>query len=33
MEVSKCVDCGAKIGGEHHALIQGNQLAGEIDGA
>eukprot|EP00347_Sterkiella_histriomuscorum_P002994 403366003 len=31
MEVSKCPDCGATIGGSNHALVQGNQHAGEFD--
>ncbi len=33
MEKSKCPDCGASIGGQDHALLQGNQHAGEIDGS
>ena len=33
MEEAKCPECGAKIGGQQHALTAGNQLAGEMDGA
>ncbi|KAH3703326.1 hypothetical protein DPMN_078360 [Dreissena polymorpha] len=30
---SKCPECKADIGGEHHRLAEGNQLASEMDGA
>ncbi|KAH3813291.1 hypothetical protein DPMN_141744 [Dreissena polymorpha] len=30
---SKCPECKAEIGGEHHRLVDGNQLATEMDGA
>ncbi|KAH3815148.1 hypothetical protein DPMN_143669 [Dreissena polymorpha] len=30
---SKCPECKADIGGEHHRLSEGNQLASEMDGA
>lgn len=33
MQVSKCPDCGEQIGGHNHALLRGNQLAREMDGA
>lgn len=33
MEISKCNECGAQIGGRNHALLSTNQLAREIDGA
>ena len=33
MEKSKCPDCGAVIGGEHHRLVEDNQVATEMDGA
>jgi len=33
MEKRKCPDCGATIGGTHHTLVQGNQVATEMDGA
>lgn len=33
MQVSKCNECGAKIGGQNHALLPNNQLAREMDGA
>lgn len=29
----KCPECKADIGGENHRLTEGNQLAGEMDGA
>ena len=32
-EIAKCPECGAKIGGTNHQLLQGNQLAPEMDGA
>lgn len=33
MQVSTCNECGAKIGGQNHALLGDNQFAGEMDGA
>lgn len=33
MEVGKCNECGAKIGGTQHTLLGDNQLASEMDGA
>ena len=33
MEVAKCPECGYEIGGQSHALVTGNELAPEIDGA
>ena len=33
MEEAKWPECGAKIGGQQHALTAGNQLAREMDGA
>lgn len=33
MQISKCNECGERIGGEHHSLLRGNQLAREMDGA
>lgn len=33
MEKSKCPDCKADIGGQNHALVNGNVLASEMDGA
>ncbi|CAG4965233.1 unnamed protein product [Parnassius apollo] len=33
MEVSKCVECGAAIGGRSHTLLNTNTLAPEVDGA
>ena len=33
MEEAKCPECGAKIGGQQHALTASNQLASEMDGA
>lgn len=33
MEETKCPDCDATIGGTHHRLVQGNQVASEMDGA
>lgn len=33
MELSKCIDCGAPIGGINHALQAGNAHAGEMDGS
>jgi hypothetical protein len=33
MEESTCPDCGARIGGQSHALRADNQLASEMDGA
>ena len=32
-EIAKCPECGAKIGGTNHWLLQGNQFAPEMDGA
>ena len=32
-EIAKCPECGAKIGGTNHQLLQDNQLAREMDGA
>ena len=32
-EIAKCPDCGARIGGTNHRLLQDNQLAPEMDGA
>ena len=33
MEKSKCPECDALIGGQHHRLAEGNELAPEMDGA
>lgn len=33
METAKCPECGHMIGGQSHALVTGNELASEIDGA
>ncbi|XP_044270386.1 NFX1-type zinc finger-containing protein 1-like [Tribolium madens] len=33
MVVSKCPECGCKIGGTQHTLLADNQLASEMDGA
>ena len=33
MEEANCPECGARIGGQNHALISDNQLAPEMDGA
>ncbi|XP_061715965.1 NFX1-type zinc finger-containing protein 1-like isoform X2 [Cydia pomonella] len=33
MELSKCPDCGAAIGGQRHTLTAGNQHAREMDGS
>jgi hypothetical protein len=33
MEESKCPECGAGIGGQHHRLADDNELAPEMDGA
>ncbi|XP_077298494.1 NFX1-type zinc finger-containing protein 1-like [Arctopsyche grandis] len=33
MEESKCPECGCKIGGTHHRLLDNNQLAPEMDRA
>ena len=33
MEEGKCPECGAGIGGQHHTLLEDNQLAPEMDGA
>lgn len=33
MQISTCNECGARIGGQNHALLRDNQLAREIDGA
>ena len=32
-EIARCPECGAKIGGTNHRLIQDNRLAPEMDGA
>ena len=32
-EIAKCPECGARIGGESHALLPDNRLAPEMDGA
>ena len=32
MEVSRCPDCKAQIGGSNHQLIQGNSFASELGG-
>ena len=33
MEKAKCLECGTKVGGTMHQLLQGNQFAPEMDGA
>ncbi|KAM9410372.1 NFX1-type zinc finger-containing protein 1 [Pholidichthys leucotaenia] len=33
MESRRCPDCNATIGGQNHALVSGNQVASEMDGA
>ncbi|XP_049773523.1 NFX1-type zinc finger-containing protein 1-like [Schistocerca cancellata] len=33
MEVGKCPDCGARIGGSSHRLLDDNRHAGELDGS
>ena len=33
METSKCPECKAVIGGTRHKLVEGNQLASEMDNA
>ncbi|KAL4707808.1 hypothetical protein ACJJTC_001754, partial [Scirpophaga incertulas] len=33
MVISKCNECGAKIGGQNHTLLSDNSLASEIDGS
>ncbi|KAG1963351.1 NFX1-type zinc finger-containing protein 1 [Pimephales promelas] len=33
MEQSKCPECNADIGGTNHTLLQGNDVASEMDGA
>lgn len=33
MEISKCADCGAQIGGTNHALLSDNAHAPEMDGS
>lgn len=33
MEVGKCIECGEKIGGERHELLQNNQHTGDFDGS
>jgi hypothetical protein len=33
MEESKCNECGARIGGQHHQLRRDNEFAPEMDGA
>ena len=33
MQIAKCPECGAQIGGQSHALLPGNRLAPEMDGA
>jgi hypothetical protein len=32
-QISKCNECGARIGGTHHTLLADNSLAPEMDGA
>jgi len=32
-QVSKCPDCGCPIGGQNHALTEGNRFYSEVDGA
>ncbi|XP_011410018.1 PREDICTED: NFX1-type zinc finger-containing protein 1-like [Amphimedon queenslandica] len=31
MQVGKCIECDAQVGGSHHRLLDDNQHAGEID--
>ena len=33
MEIGKCPDCGAQIGGRNHRLLEDNEHAGEMDGS
>lgn len=33
MQISKCIECGAKVGGQSHTLLADNRLAREMDGA
>ncbi|XP_053609181.1 NFX1-type zinc finger-containing protein 1-like [Plodia interpunctella] len=33
MQVSKCNECGAPVGGTHHQLLSSNSHAGEMDGS
>ena len=33
MEVGKCNECGARIGGTNHRILSDNALASEMDGA
>lgn len=33
MQIAKCPECGAQIGGQSHRLLPGNTLAPEMDGA
>ena len=33
MQRSTCPECGAVIGGDRHTLVEGNELAPEMDGA
>ncbi|KAF5286004.1 hypothetical protein FQR65_LT13001 [Abscondita terminalis] len=33
MQVGKCADCGARIGGTQHSLLSNNAHAGEVDGS
>lgn len=30
MEISRCIECGAPVGGRNHALLQGSTLAREF---
>ncbi len=32
-QVSNCNECGLKIGGDNHRILEGNKLATEMDGA
>ena len=31
MEEAKCIECGARVGGTRHTLVQGNQHTGDFD--
>jgi hypothetical protein len=33
MEIGKCIECGARVGGQQHRILSDNRLAPEIDGA
>lgn len=33
MEESRCNECGARIGGAHHALLNDNRVATDMDGS